>query len=195
MLMEKTGKSRANFVIILCAIVAVICIVRGICSFRQTQMEYIPSRQYFNTALNLIKNAEKSIYASLYIIKSNGDTESEKSPDRLLQGLIERHKNGIDVIVGLDQSYNYGSRRRVDAISDDAFLLLSTSGVAVWRDSPEQLMHAKVLVVDERHVLIGSTNWTYSALNFNVESNVLIHSKNLAKEIISHFDSLREGNL
>ncbi|MCH7590145.1 hypothetical protein IIB34_03815, partial [PVC group bacterium] len=109
--------------------------------------------------------------------------------------LIERHKNGIDVIVGLDQSYNYGSRRRVDAISDDAFLLLSTSGVAVWRDSPEQLMHAKVLVVDNRHVLIGSTNWTYSALNFNVESNVLIHSKNLAKEIISHFDSLREENL
>ena len=195
MLMEKTGKSRASFVIILCAIIAVIWIVRSICSFRQTQAEYIPSQQYFNTALRLIESAEKSIYASLYIIKSNGDTESEKSPDRLLQGLIERHKNGIDVIVGLDQSYNYGSRRRVDAISDDAFLLLSASGVAVWRDSPEQLMHAKVLVVDERHVLIGSTNWTYSALNFNVESNVLIHSKKLAKEIISHFDSLREGNL
>ena len=39
-----------------------------------------------------------------------------------------------------------------------------------------------MVIADERYVVIGSTNWSASALNYNFESNVLIDSPALARE-------------
>jgi len=51
-------------------------------------------------------------------------------------------------------------------------------------------MHAKVVVIDGRCVVIGSHNWTESALRYNHEVSVLICSSDLAKEVKEYIESL-----
>ena len=40
--------------------------------------------------------------------------------------------------------------------------------------------HSKIFVIDEYITIIGSTNWTYSALRKNHEASVMIKSKSVA---------------
>jgi len=47
------------------------------------------------------------------------------------------------------------------------------------------------MVVDGRLTLLGSTNWTHYALSNNNEVSVLIHSKELAKELIDYFNRIK----
>ena len=45
---------------------------------------------------------------------------------------------------------------------------------------PSQRLHAKLIVVDERTVVDGSANWSYSALAENAESSTMIISQQYA---------------
>lgn len=50
--------------------------------------------------------------------------------------------------------------------------------------------HVKIMVIDGKHVFVGSHNWTESALSYNNEYSVLIHSRQVAEEIIEYFVNL-----
>jgi phosphatidylserine/phosphatidylglycerophosphate/cardiolipin synthase-like enzyme len=63
--------------------------------------------------------------------------------------------------------------------------------VTVIYDSPSQTTHTKVLIIDDERVLLGSTNWTYSALSNNNEVSVLIRSKEIAKELTAYFNKVK----
>jgi len=47
------------------------------------------------------------------------------------------------------------------------------------------------MVVDGHLVLLGSTNWTFSALSNNNEASVLIRSKEVAKELLDYFNRVK----
>ncbi len=69
--------------------------------------------------------------------------------------------------------------------------VLSEGGVDVIYDPLFKTTHAKVMVVDGRLTLVGSTNWTYYALTNNHEVSVLIRSKEVAKEMADYFDRVK----
>jgi hypothetical protein len=54
-------------------------------------------------------------------------------------------------------------------------------------------MHAKVVVVDEAHVLIGSANFTQRAQQRNIEAGVLLHDAAFAKQLVTQLQSLIDG--
>jgi phosphatidylserine/phosphatidylglycerophosphate/cardiolipin synthase-like enzyme len=51
-------------------------------------------------------------------------------------------------------------------------------------------MHAKTLVVDELHVLIGSANFTNRGQTRNIEAGALLHDRGFAKALVTQFQSL-----
>ena len=55
-------------------------------------------------------------------------------------------------------------------------------------------MHAKALVVDEERVLIGSANFTNRGQTRNIEAGTLLHDPGFAKELVTQFQSLIDGN-
>jgi len=58
-------------------------------------------------------------------------------------------------------------------------------------DSPSKTSHTKVLIIDDQFALLGSINWTYSALSENNEVSVLIRSKEIAKELTGYFNNVK----
>jgi len=54
-------------------------------------------------------------------------------------------------------------------------------------------MHAKVVVVDEQRVLIGSANFTQRGQQRNIEAGVLLHDEGFAKQLVTQLQSLIDG--
>jgi phosphatidylserine/phosphatidylglycerophosphate/cardiolipin synthase-like enzyme len=47
-----------------------------------------------------------------------------------------------------------------------------------------------MMIIDSQIVLVGSTNWSHFSLDKNHEANILINSKELAKEYEKYFEEI-----
>ena len=56
-------------------------------------------------------------------------------------------------------------------------------------DSPDVTTHSKVLIVDDRHVVVGSHNWTAGSFYQYDDTSLYVDSDLLAASYKSAFDS------
>jgi len=114
------------------------------------------------------------------------------SPSNLLiKGLIDAGKRGVKVEVILE--VNKGEDRTTKR-NRQTGKMLSKAGVEVIYESPLKTTHAKLMIVDNSLVLLGSTNWTYYALTDNHEASVLIRSNKTAEELIGYFNRVKRSS-
>ena len=114
----------------------------------------------------------------------------KSSANLFCNDLIAAAKRGLKVKVIIEQS-------NVEIFSDssgknrEVGYRLANGGVTVYFDPLKTTTHCKLLIVDKRYVVIGSTNWSYYALDKNYESSVLIDSVSTANFFIKYFEKLR----
>ena len=58
------------------------------------------------------------------------------------------------------------------------------------KDMPKTTLHTKSFVVDRKSVFIGSFNWNQRSLNLDTELGVIIHSPQLADELLNRVDAV-----
>jgi len=147
----------------------------------------IPNQLYFPAVHELLKQAQKSIHIVMfemfYYRKYPESLESQ-----LVQDLIDAHKRGVNVEVILEQG-TFGKITRRNR--REGGFMLSQAGVKVNFDSRSKTTHNKLIIVDERYTIIGSTNWSYYALEKNNEASVLIDSTPLAKSFLEEFNRIK----
>ena len=146
-----------------------------------TNTEYVPA------ARKLIKEAKHSIRVMMFEMAFY-ERRSSSPSNILIKELIEAKKRGCDVEVILDVRETDDRTTQRNRRSGK---ILSGGGVSVLYDSASRTTHAKFIVVDGQVTLLGSTNWTYSALSGNNEASVLVRSKELAKELTDYFSKVK----
>jgi len=147
----------------------------------------IPNRLYYPAVHELLKQAEKSIqvvmFEMFYYRKYPESLENQ-----LVHDLIDAHKRGVNVEVILEQgAFGRITRRN----KREGGFMLSQAGIKVYFDSRSKTTHNKLIIVDERYTIIGSTNWSYYALEKNNEASVLIDSIPLAKFFLEEFNRIK----
>jgi len=143
----------------------------------------ICNRKYFSQVRSLISEAEQSIYIILYIARYYQEYP-DSSSNRLIRELISAAKRGVDVQVILDRS-DWNEKNTAE--NKATARILSEGGVRVWLDDFKKTSHNKLIIIDGRYVVIGSTNWSYYALDKNNESSVLIDSPEVADVFKKYF--------
>jgi hypothetical protein len=58
-------------------------------------------------------------------------------------------------------------------------------------DEPTRYTHAKAVVIDQKTVILGSTNWTENSFDNNIETDVRIESPELALELLEYFRTIK----
>ena len=174
-------------------ILALALLIPSYAAADEAAIEYIPARQYFETTLHEISQAQKSIKAYMFVIAANpGEPKSKVM--RLLDALVSAKGRGVSVEIHLDQNYPYGSERgEVESKNEDAYRYLNQGGIPVYFDDPSDYAHAKAVVIDERTTIFGSSNWSRSAFDINDETNAVVRSEQFAKEVLE--DLSRVENL
>jgi phosphatidylserine/phosphatidylglycerophosphate/cardiolipin synthase-like enzyme len=138
----------------------------------------LTNQEYFPALINAVDEAKSEIIMSFFLFKAG--VRKSSYPDRLLAQLAEAVKRGVKVVVILENSG--GHDRNLDAENRLTKELLEKNGVEVYLDSPRKTTHTKLVVIDERFILLGSHNLTQAALKHNNEISVLIDNPDLAIE-------------
>lgn len=154
-------------------------------------VEIINDRDYFPRVHELLQNAKKSIYVIMF--SSYYYDRYPNSPSNiLLRDLADAKRKGLDVRVILEQGEPLSSglfrKKKIQPEQHERVVqFLKQNNVPYILDSPDVTTHAKLIIVDETYTVIGSTNWSYSALTKNNETAVVIRSPDVAKFYIEYF--------
>jgi phosphatidylserine/phosphatidylglycerophosphate/cardiolipin synthase-like enzyme len=126
--------------------------------------------------LKTIASAQREIHMLAYSFTSAPVT----------QALLSARKRGVSVQLVVDQVHNLKHDNSGKARS--ALSVLVGAGVDVRTTSAFAIHHDKVIVVDRRHVQLGSFNYSAAAEGRNSE-NVLVNWDNpvLASSYLQHF--------
>lgn len=142
------------------------------------------NRDYFPLMYSLFENSKKSIFCVMYNINNYNYVNDVT---KLLDKLIVAHEKGVTVKVLLEQSdWNSDVTNSNHQVGD----YLKSYGIDVRYDPLTVTTHCKLFIIDSMYVMVGSTNWTISAVNSNNEANALLEGEQIALDFIDYFENL-----
>jgi cardiolipin synthase len=143
--------------------------------------------QYFQIAKKIIQEAKHSVQMMMFEM-GYYDQHPDTPSNLLIKELIDAKKRGVKIEVILEVREGEDRTTQRNRYTGK---ILSKGGVEVIYDSLSKTTHAKFMVVDGQLTLLGSTNWTYSALTNNNEASVLVRSKEVARALIDYFNKVK----
>ncbi|MGD8628816.1 MAG: phospholipase D-like domain-containing protein [bacterium] len=156
------------------------------------------NRDYATELMRLFQGAESRIWAALndarYYEEKPYAARLVKGPDEpvsltnvILDELVDAAEAGVDVRFVIDMGWRGGD----PPASKSAFMdRLASAGARVYEDPRDVTTHAKLLIVDEDYVVVGSTNWSYFAFEESNETSVVIQSRELNQHYADYIESI-----
>ncbi|MCX6769300.1 MAG: phospholipase D family protein [Candidatus Micrarchaeota archaeon] len=133
------------------------------CAGCNAHVEYVFSPGAESEVISLIRSAQKTIDVEMYVLTS----------EDIVNELSAAVKRGVKVRVILEP-------RVEDTRKDKVFQTLRQLGVDMrWASFTYKLTHSKLLIVDGKRALVGSINFSDSALNSNREVAALVEGENV----------------
>ena len=190
------------FTIISCTILitvsGLLCEIKPVYSLLADDVIPLVDAEYYLAVHKALADAKKSILCVMFMAKLD-PKHTGGAEYKLVLDLINAHKRGVKVKVIFDQNVKFwekGKERNViEKKSEYAYELLSENGVPVFYDNENRVTHNKVLIIDKYIIIIGSTNWTYSALRKNHEASVMIKSGSVALAFEGKFEKIERKPL
>lgn len=124
---------------------------------------FSPEGQCTSQIQKAIAEAKSSIFVQAYSFTS--------AP--IAQALVDAHARGVEVSLLIDKS-------QLTAHHSQLHFLLQ-NGISAFIDPAAGIAHNKVLIIDNKHVLTGSFNWTHAAECKNAENLLFIDDSSLAQ--------------
>jgi phosphatidylserine/phosphatidylglycerophosphate/cardiolipin synthase-like enzyme len=155
------------------------------------------NREYAVELTRLFQGAESRIWAALsdarYYDEKPYAARLVKGPDEpvsltnvILDELVDAAGAGVDVRFVIDMGW-----RGDPPASKIAFMdRLAEAGAAMYQDPGDVTTHAKLLIVDEDYVVVGSHNWSYFAFEESNETSVVIQSPELNQHYADYIESV-----
>ncbi len=185
--MSSFDSGKKNIVVALCGLIFIIVSLSS--AFAGEKLSTISSDQsgcpailltneaYFPALLKAIDEAQSEIFMSIFSFKAG--VHKNSYPDRILGHLAKAVKKGVKVIVILETTGNRSDELNIQ--NRETGKLLEDKGVQVCFDSPYKTTHTKLIVIDQRLVILGSHNLTQASMKYNNEASILLDSSELAK--------------
>jgi cardiolipin synthase len=98
---------------------------------------------------------------------------------QIVGALAQAARRGVDVCV-LTSTFH-------DKKPGKQFAYLQRAGVAI-HFSKNYIIHAKVMIIDGDHALLGSINFTRQSVNNNRELSVIVHDKKIVAQLEGYFE-------
>ena len=129
---------------------------------------------------NLIRNAKESIFITCYELSSREITEV----------IIEAAKRHVLVDIYIDESGR--SSGRIERSSQNLEDLRACGVKILQRVNTDFDNHTKAIIVDRKHGIIGSANFTHSGMHRNIEIGAKISGPTCAIFVDKFISGMRE---
>lgn len=142
---------------------------------------------YAGRVASLVDRARERVWVMVYVLRPG---PAEDGPVRqLLAALARARERGVQVRLVLDRSRAWG-KPGLDPKHLEGAIAAAAAGVPAEIDDVERRSHAKVVLIDRRFAVVGSHNWTVSALLRNREASVVVDDPAAVQELEELFADL-----
>jgi len=139
----------------------------------------ISDRGYFPAVHKELQKAQNSIHIIAFELKYYKNYPGSNQ-NKIVQDLIDAHNRGVDVRIIVDE---YSKE-------NNAYRLLKEKGIGIKYDSEDVTTHAKLIIIDGKVVILGSTNFSYYGLEKNHEADILVNANHLAEYFERYFEEM-----
>lgn len=138
-------------------------------------MDFLIGEQFPDKVIPLINQSKKSIKIIVFewVWYPNNAT---KSIQLFNQAIVRARNRGVNI--------------EVVANSAKIVKILRDLKINAKKLSTRKLIHSKVMIIDEKDVVIGSHNYTQNAFTSNFEVSVYIKDAENIKILLTHFNYL-----
>ena len=134
--------------------------------------------EYARAVERLVAGARARVWVLMFVIRADPDSPVMG----LMEALAAAKGRGVDVRVALDRGLTYDTKESEHKHEAPA-AWLRDHGVPVLLDELARTSHAKVVLVDGRWAVVGSHNWTRSALVANRETSLLLDDPRIVSQL------------
>jgi len=152
---------------------------------RPGEVRVLADGDYYDTLIDLIDNAREHIDVAMFLFKISEAPDNR--PAKVLDRLVAARHRGVDVKVLLEDS---GYDEEINSENRGVAKELTKNNIQVDFDSHQTTTHVKMVVIDERYLVVGSHNLTHAALAYNHEFSLLIDNRDLAREALAYLRTL-----
>ncbi|MBA7496974.1 Cardiolipin synthase [subsurface metagenome] len=133
-----------------------------------------------------LKCAKSNIRAMMYRIHRRVGF-GKGSQNKVLTILKEKASQGLKVqlIIDIERRPGVAYKENLFCANDLVKFDVECKELRLTR-----VCHAKMVIVDDREILLGSHNWTFNSLTRNLEISALIIDSYEAKKMARYFDKL-----
>ena len=139
------------------------------------------NEEYKNLLINVINNSQMELNILSSVIQIDGEIK------KALKNAVSR---GVQVNIVVS---SMSDKATTFAISKGYYSELIKSGVNIY-EYTNGFIRSKVITIDRRTAIIGSMNLDTRWLDLKYENGVLIHSKEVIKEIDSNIDLIKKSS-
>jgi competence ComEA-like helix-hairpin-helix protein len=152
---------------------------------RPGEVRGLADGEYYETLVDLIDNAHQSIHVAMFLFKISDAPDNR--PATVLDRLVAARRRGVEVEVQLEDS---GYEEEINSENRRVANILTKNDIQVAFDSPQTTTHVKMVVIDQRYLMVGSHNLTHAALANNHEFSLLVDNRDLAREALAYLHNL-----
>ena len=150
----------------------------------------VNNREYGNAVRELIQKSKKSLAIMLYQARFYPEYPDTLT-NYLVHDLIAAKQRGVDVKIVVDTG-DWNPQQK-NEYNTDFVDRLTTSGIEIWEDSPEEVSHQKVICIDDDITVVSSNNWLYYSIAKNNEVAVVIYSPQVNQWFRDYFAERVKG--
>lgn len=143
--------------------------------------------RYHAELLRRIGLARERIWVAMFVIR-----REDHGPDAVtavVEALAAARHRGVDVRVALDRGTVWNTDEP-DSKHVAPAAWLHERGVRVVIDELERTTHSKIVLIDGDCAIVGSHNWTYSALRNNREASLLTSDRTVVAGLEQFFQTI-----
>lgn len=138
-------------------------------------MQSIIGKEYPTKVIPLIDAAKQSI--KIIVFDWRWYPNEPANPAQLFnQSIIRAKKRGVDV--------------KVISNVQDVIAVLKSQGCEAKRPATSRLIHAKMILIDDKILVMGSHNFTQSAFTMNYEISLILEDEKPLDNFIDFFNNL-----
>ena len=99
-------------------------------------------------------------------------------------------ERGVDIQMVIPFDKRVGNRKGIEYMTKDLLKMGIDLRIEEGNEEQQALLHEKLMIVDDRYVVIGSTNLNYRSFNLAYETALIIDSEKLARQVTEHFQKI-----
>lgn len=139
----------------------------------------ISDRAYRPAVMQLLDHAKRSIVISMYAVSIG--SQCNNALQSMVDRLFAARKRGVSVTLYLNNCFRSSERSSGNLVENPLLDKLRAAGCTVILLPSNRKLHDKLIIVDSKYIIEGSTNWSLAALFHNFESATLTRSPDLAE--------------